>query len=101
MATNDDANDNSQQFQEENVAIPAKAAEHAKKVQKRPRPSLVWEEFETNNNENGVLMGTCKHCYKSYKADSYYGTSNFKRHLKHCPVLKKKSTRPGVEIDQE
>ncbi|KAH9783594.1 zinc finger BED domain-containing protein RICESLEEPER 1 [Citrus sinensis] len=71
-------------------------------IKKRKKPSPVWNEMIKYPDADGKLKAECKHCKKTFDADSKKGTTHLKNHLERCPANpKRKSGSDGRDGDDQ
>ncbi|GAY65502.1 hypothetical protein CUMW_241610 [Citrus unshiu] len=64
-------------------------------IKKRKKPSKVWEEMIKYPDADGKLKAECKHCKKTFDADSKKGTTHLNNHLQRCPANNNKRKGTG------
>ncbi|XP_077251230.1 zinc finger BED domain-containing protein RICESLEEPER 2-like [Tasmannia lanceolata] len=62
-------------------------------LRRRKLRSVIWNDFEKEEDSNGVLWAKCKHCKRNLTGSSTSGTTHLKRHLAHCPKNKNQDVR--------
>ncbi|GAY65501.1 hypothetical protein CUMW_241600 [Citrus unshiu] len=72
-------------------------------IKKRKKPSPVWNEMIKYPDADGKLKAECKHCKKTFDADSKKGTTHLNNHLQRCPANnnKRKSGSDGRDGDDQ